>query len=141
MLLYVAFIKNNRQKLISYIIYVKFALRVSNSLYRLLIERRVNAIILTWRMFANVSDCSENIKKYRIKANLTQKELADKLGVSFQTVSKYENGINEPDLSTLRLMSVIFGCPLVDLIGDEEPRTETVSISKEEEQEEQSVRC
>lgn len=92
-------------------------------------------------MFANVSDCSENIKKYRIKANLTQKELADKLGVSFQTVSKYENGINEPDLSTLRLMSVIFGCPLVDLIGDEEPRTETVSVSKEEEQEEQSVRC
>lgn len=65
-----------------------------------------------------MSEYSENIKNYRVKANLTQKELADKIGVSFQTISKYENGINEPDLSTLKTMCVIFNCSLSQLVGE-----------------------
>ena len=34
------------------------------------------------------------IKSIRLEHNLTQKELADKLGVTYQAVSKWENGKN-----------------------------------------------
>ena len=36
----------------------------------------------------------ENIRKYRKQADLTQEELADKLGVSYQSVSRWENGVS-----------------------------------------------
>ena len=38
----------------------------------------------------------QKIKKLRIEKNLTQKDLADRLYVTFQTVSKWENDENEP---------------------------------------------
>ena len=41
------------------------------------------------------------IKDLRIKNNLTQKEFADKYNVTYQAVSKWENGKNMPDLSLL----------------------------------------
>lgn len=41
------------------------------------------------------------IKKIREDNNLTQKELADKLNVTYQAVSKWENGKNLPDISIL----------------------------------------
>ena len=44
---------------------------------------------------------SEFIKKIRKDNNLTQKELADKYGVTYQAVSKWENGKNMPDISLL----------------------------------------
>ncbi len=40
--------------------------------------------------------------------NMSQSELAEKLGVTQQTVSKYENGSREPDAETLKLLSSIF---------------------------------
>ena len=39
------------------------------------------------------------IKKLRIDNNLTQAEFADKLGVTYQAVSKWENGKNVPDIA------------------------------------------
>lgn len=39
---------------------------------------------------------SENIKKVRTQLNLTQEELAHKLGVSFATVNRWENGSYNP---------------------------------------------
>jgi transcriptional regulator with XRE-family HTH domain len=48
------------------------------------------------------------IKKLREENNLTQKELADKLGVTFQAVSKWENGKNVPDIAILKQMSEEF---------------------------------
>ena len=42
------------------------------------------------------------IKEIRKKNNLTQKELADKYGVTYQAVSKWENGINLPDISLIK---------------------------------------
>ncbi len=62
----------------------------------------------------------QKIKKLRIKTNLTQKDLADKLHVTFQTVSKWEADTNEPDVSTLRELAKLFDCSMDFLLSEEE---------------------
>ena len=57
----------------------------------------------------------ENIRQFRKTMNLTQEELADKLGVSFQAVSKWENAQSAPDISLLPLLAEIFRCTIDDL--------------------------
>ena len=59
------------------------------------------------------------IKKARIEAGLTQKDLADRLSVAFQTVSKWESGTTEPDLATLRAMARILKVSLEYLVSDD----------------------
>ena len=50
----------------------------------------------------------DNIKSLRMKAGLTQKDLAEKLFVTSQAVSRWENGDVEPSISTLQSLSDIF---------------------------------
>lgn len=60
------------------------------------------------------------IKSFRNEKRITQKELADHLHVSFQTISKWENDENEPDVSSLIELSKVFGCSLDALLGENE---------------------
>lgn len=55
---------------------------------------------------------SQNIKFLRKKFKLTQNELAEKLNISRQVVSYYENESREPDLNTLINISKTFNCSL-----------------------------
>ena len=48
------------------------------------------------------------IKEIRKNNNLTQKQLADKYGVTYQAVSKWENGKNMPDIMLIKQMSKDF---------------------------------
>lgn len=73
----------------------------------------------------------QKIKKFRNEKHLTQKDLADQLNVSFQTVSKWENDENEPDIYTLKELSKTFNCSLDCLLSNEE-EDNVVSESKEE---------
>ena len=59
------------------------------------------------------------IKDIRRKNNLTQKELADKLNVTYQAVSKWENGKNMPDKSVLKEISKEFNVSLDSLFEGE----------------------
>ena len=59
------------------------------------------------------------IKKLRKDNNLTQKDLADKYGVTYQAVSKWENGINLPDVSLIREMSKDFNISIEDILDGE----------------------
>ena len=59
---------------------------------------------------------SKIIKNLRIKNNLTQKEFAEKLGVTYQAVSKWENGKNMPDILLLREISNIFNINIDELL-------------------------
>lgn len=59
------------------------------------------------------------IKKLRKDNNLTQKELADKYGVTYQAVSKWENGINLPDVTLIREMSKDFNISVEDILDGE----------------------
>lgn len=64
-------------------------------------------------------ELGKQIKKYRVEANLSQEELADKVFVSRQTISNWENDKNYPDIKSLVLMSEIFQISLNNLIkGD-----------------------
>jgi transcriptional regulator with XRE-family HTH domain len=57
------------------------------------------------------------IKQIRRENNLTQKELADKLNVTYQAVSKWENGKNIPDIATLNLISQEFKINIDDILN------------------------
>ena len=51
---------------------------------------------------------SEGIKKLRRKLLLTQAELAEKLGISFASVNRYENGVYEPTMRVKRKLKKLF---------------------------------
>lgn len=51
---------------------------------------------------------SKQIKDLRKQHNYTQEELAEKLNTSRQTISKWEQGISEPDLIMLMQLSQLF---------------------------------
>ena len=57
----------------------------------------------------------------RKSADMTQSELAEKLGLTRQAVSSYERGDSFPDVSILVLIADIFGVTLDDLINSGEP--------------------
>lgn len=59
------------------------------------------------------------IKKIRQDNKLTQKELADKLGVTYQAVSKWENGKNVPDIAILKEMSKMFNINIDEILDGE----------------------
>lgn len=56
------------------------------------------------------------IKQIRKNNNLTQKQLADKYGVTYQAVSKWENGKNIPDISLIKQMSKDFNIDIEDIL-------------------------
>lgn len=64
-------------------------------------------------------ELSAQIKKYRANMNLSQAELAEKIYVTRQTISNWENGKNYPDIHSLLLLSSLFNVSLDQLIkGD-----------------------
>lgn len=56
-----------------------------------------------------------NIKKFR-KGKMTQKELAEKIGVTASTVTKYENGNLEPNLETLNKIALALNVSKYELL-------------------------
>ena len=60
----------------------------------------------------------ENIRKLRIEHGLTQEKLADFLGVSFQAVSKWENGDSMPDITRLPSLAKALGVSIDELLSD-----------------------
>ena len=48
------------------------------------------------------------LKKYREKVLLTQTDLAEKLGVSFASVNRWENGLFEPTMKVKRKLRELF---------------------------------
>ncbi len=59
------------------------------------------------------------IKELRKKANLTQKQLGDKLGITEPMISKYESNTSIPPFETMRSLAVIFNVSMDFLSGME----------------------
>ena len=62
-------------------------------------------------------DIGSRIRSLRLSNSMTQEQLAGKLGVSAQAVSKWESGTNMPDIQLLPDLSVIFGVSIDDLFA------------------------
>jgi len=60
-------------------------------------------------------ELGKKIRQLRFKAGLTQEQLAEKLGIGPQSVSKWENAVAMPDITTLPLLAEIFGVSIDDL--------------------------
>lgn len=59
----------------------------------------------------------EQLSALRKSHNYTQEQLAKKLGVTRQTISKWEMGISEPSLDMLDKIAEIYGCTIDELMG------------------------
>lgn len=74
-----------------------------------------------------------NLKKLREARGLTQQKLAEQFRLSQQTIHKYENGLAEPDIETMKLMAGFFHTTidyLVDFASESEPGSVTGVIEK-----------
>ena len=58
----------------------------------------------------------DNLKNLRLFNNLTQQGLADKLGVSFKTISHWESGYSEPNLQLLIKLKKILNTSFEELL-------------------------
>ena len=73
-------------------------------------------------------ELNAQIKKYRRSLNLSQEELAEKVYVTRQTISNWENGKSYPDIHSLLLLSSLFNVSLDQLIkGDIETMKEMIN--------------
>lgn len=76
-------------------------------------------------------ELGKQIKKYRQENELSQEELADRIYVSRQTISNWENDKNYPDVNSLLLLSEVFQISLDELIKGDIDRMKEI-INKEE---------
>ncbi len=63
---------------------------------------------------------SEKIVTLRRKHGMSQEQLAEKVGVSRQSISKWEGGLSTPELDKLKALSECFHITLDELTGDQE---------------------
>ena len=76
---------------------------------------------------------AERIKTRRAELQLTQKDIADRLKVTYQTISKYERGINIPDAETLKSLSDILQCSTDYLVGKtDSPTVQVIEYNDKE---------
>lgn len=59
----------------------------------------------------------ENIRNFRKKNDLTQEDLADRLGVTYQSISRWENGTTYPDLELMPAIAEILAVTVDELLG------------------------
>ena len=62
----------------------------------------------------------KNFKKFRREMNLSQKEVAEKLGICQSNISDWENDISRPEYEKLILLSKIYCVSICELLGVED---------------------
>lgn len=75
-----------------------------------------------------MSEFSERLKELRKAANITQTGLAEKLNLHPQTVSKWERGLSEPDISQLGEIAAALGITMEKLCG--QPQAEQTFVGE-----------
>lgn len=61
----------------------------------------------------------DKIKNLRKEGNLSQEQLAEKLNISRQAISKWESGKAYPDIENLKMLKSIFNITIDELVSDE----------------------
>ena len=63
-------------------------------------------------------DLGKKVASLRKKNNLTQESLAEKIGVTRQTISKWESNLSSPDIQSCKAMADVFGISLEELLDE-----------------------
>ena len=71
---------------------------------------------------------SENLVELRKYHDYSQEELAEKIGVSRQTLSKYETGESLPDIEKCKLLADVFSVTIDDFINYEKNDEESLGL-------------
>lgn len=72
----------------------------------------------------------ETLKKFRLAANMSQMALAEKIGVSYQQLQKYEKGINNISIYRLQQISEALKIPISSLLEGQETEKVAEEISE-----------
>ena len=64
----------------------------------------------------------ETLKEHRVRCRMTQEFVAERIGVSRQAVSKWENGTSDPSTSNLFALAKLYGVGVEELLRDVEAR-------------------
>lgn len=80
----------------------------------------------------------KNLKKLRQEAGISQKTLAESIGISQQSINKYENHNIEPDIETLIQIAEFFNTSIDYIVGHTDVRRKieivhTFELNEEEE--------
>lgn len=70
------------------------------------------------------------IQQKRKEKNLTQKQLAEKIGLTDRAISKWERGQGCPDVSILEILSNELGCSVLELLKGREIENEVIPITE-----------
>jgi phosphoribosylformylglycinamidine cyclo-ligase len=70
------------------------------------------------------------IMEKRRSLGMTQQQLADKLNVSFQAISKWENGTSYPNIEILRDLAIVLGVSVDEILAGSKRDAEGLSYSK-----------
>ena len=68
----------------------------------------------------------DNLKQIRKSKNISQEDLAERLGVSRQSVSKWETGENYPSMFNIMCLCDIFKCKINNLVHESMPEFDSL---------------
>ncbi|ODJ58658.1 hypothetical protein BFR44_06325 [Brochothrix thermosphacta] len=69
---------------------------------------------------------AKQLKSARLNKNFTQQEVANKLNISRQSISKWENGSSTPDINTLKILASFYEISIQDLTKENENLKEKI---------------
>ena len=75
-------------------------------------------------------DLGKKIRAHRDELGLTQAELADKLGLTYSSVSQWESGRATPRTPILRQLADLFNTTVADLMGEDATETAISGTSR-----------
>lgn len=79
-------------------------------------------------------EIAERLLKFRKQNNLSQEELAEKIGVSRQAVSKWERAEASPDTDNLIELAKLYGVTLDELLNGKNPDSDDTEVSPEKDE-------
>lgn len=88
-------------------------------------------VISQYKSERNLKMLKDNIKKARLDAGLTQKEVAEKLGVAQAQYARWESGGRNPKDETVEKLAKIFNTSFETLKGRDDGLEEIVSFLRE----------
>lgn len=93
--------------------------------------------MLVFLNYCCMIDKMNNLKKIRKDRKMTQEEVSSALNVSRATVSNWEAGIYEPDLTSLVNLAKLFSVSIEDILGIEAQKKEDVFSGLDDQEKEE----